>query len=370
MKKLLFVAAVAAFLSAQVESSFGAAFTPGDLVVLRMGDGSAALGSTATAAFLEEYTVAGALVQTIALPTAVSGANNPLTFSGSSTSEAFLELTANGQYLTIGGYGVIPGTATPTGTGVNRVVGLVSLNGTVDTSTLISPGATSAAGNIRSVTSDDGTHFWIASSSSGVSYVAAVGGPAASATQLSSSPTNVRVVRNYNGQLYISSASGTFQGISTIGTGLPTTSGQTTTILPGFPVVSGPSNYDFFRSGNNLWVADDRTGAGGGLQHWLFDGTSWSLQYTIQRTGAGDRGLAVDNSGASPLFYVTTTDNKVDLVVDTGLLGTSTATTVFSDGTALTAFRGIAMIPAVPEPTSLSLFGGFGLLYLFLRRRK
>lgn len=369
MKKLLLVGISVAIFS-QTQFVRAAAFTPGNLVVVRMGDGSAALGSTATAAFLEEYTVGGSLVQTIPLPTAVSGANNPLTFSGSSTSEAFLELTGNGQYLTIGGYGVVPTTPAPTGTGINRVVGLVSLNGTVDTTTLVSPGTTSAAGNIRSVTSDDGTHFWIASSSSGVSYVAAVGGPATAATQLSSAPTNVRVVRNSGGQLYVSSASGTFQGVSTIGSGLPTTSGQTTTLLPGFPTAAGPSNYDYFRSGNTLWVADDRTVAGGGLQHWSFDGSTWTLTYTIQRTGAGYRGLAADLSGANPIFYATTTDNKVDLIVDTGLLGTSTATTLFSDGTANTAFRGIVQITPIPEPTTLSLFGGFGLLYLIVRRRK
>jgi hypothetical protein len=45
------------------------AFTMGDLVVVRVGDGSAALTGNATAAFLDEYTQAGVLVQSIPLPT-------------------------------------------------------------------------------------------------------------------------------------------------------------------------------------------------------------------------------------------------------------------------------------------------------------
>src|SRR5689334_8548217 len=81
-----------------------AAFTLGDLVVVRVGDGSAALNGNATAAFLDEYTTSGVLVQSIPLPTVASGGNQPLTLSGSATSEGFLALSQNGMYLTLGGY--------------------------------------------------------------------------------------------------------------------------------------------------------------------------------------------------------------------------------------------------------------------------
>jgi hypothetical protein len=54
-------------------------FTQGNLVVVRIGDGIATPTNASTAVFLDEYTPAGAFVQTIALPTAVSGSNNPLT---------------------------------------------------------------------------------------------------------------------------------------------------------------------------------------------------------------------------------------------------------------------------------------------------
>ena len=46
---------------------------PGDLVVYRVGDGSAALSSTTSVVFLDEYTQSGTLVQSIAMPTVSSG---------------------------------------------------------------------------------------------------------------------------------------------------------------------------------------------------------------------------------------------------------------------------------------------------------
>jgi hypothetical protein len=82
--------------------------TFGNLVVVRVGTGSGALTSASTATFLDEYTPAGVLVQTIAMPTVGSGLNQPFTNSGTATSEGFLSISTNGFYLLLGGYGVGP----------------------------------------------------------------------------------------------------------------------------------------------------------------------------------------------------------------------------------------------------------------------
>src|SRR5262249_17571744 len=82
----IFVMIVLAGAFAPTHSVYAASFTSGNLVVYRVGDGSAALGSGATAVFLDEYTPGGVLVQSIALPTTISGANRRLTASGSATS--------------------------------------------------------------------------------------------------------------------------------------------------------------------------------------------------------------------------------------------------------------------------------------------
>jgi hypothetical protein len=350
-------------------SVFAAAFTPGDLIVSRVGDGGAALSTAAAALFLDEYTPGGTLVQTIAMPTAVSGSQLALTIQGTATSEGFLQLSANGQYLTLAGYNAAPATATPsssTAAAVNRTIGLVTIaSGSVDTSTAINSGTAGAA---RSATTADGTRFWVSSASSGVGTVA-FGAPAA-ATQLSTTPSNTRVTRDIGGQIYVSSASGAFQGVSTIGTGLPTASGQTTTLLPGFPTATGPSSYDFFVNGNNAWVADDRTSGVGGIQHWTLNAGTWTLSYTLAPSATtGVRGLFVDLSGANPTLFGTTTDNKVVGFVDTG--AGSSANFLFADNTANTVFRGIVGLApvTVPEPSTAALIG-LGLMALSISRRR
>lgn len=49
-------------------SLYSAPFTPNNIVVLRIGDGSAVLSNAGTMVFLDEYTPAGTLVQSIQLP--------------------------------------------------------------------------------------------------------------------------------------------------------------------------------------------------------------------------------------------------------------------------------------------------------------
>lgn len=89
--------------------TFAGNFTPGNIVVVRIGDGTAAPTSAATAVFLDEYTIGGVFVQTIALPTADNGSNQTFTLSGTATSEGSLNLSGNGQYLTLAGYDAAPG---------------------------------------------------------------------------------------------------------------------------------------------------------------------------------------------------------------------------------------------------------------------
>jgi hypothetical protein len=294
---------------------------------------------------------------------------------GNSGAEGFLELSGNGQYLTLGGYDVGTGTATVSGTAwsVNpRTVGLVSVStGSVDTKTAMNSGS---SGAIRSVATVDGTAFWSSTSGANVQYVGY--GLVAAPTQIGNvGALNTRVTRIFGGQLYASGATGTgpLYGVGTVGSGVPTVGGQTTTELSGFPTASGPSSYDYFLSGNNLWVTDDRASGAGGLQKWTLSGGVWSLQYTIAESATiGDKGLAVDPNSLSgtPTFYVTTTGNTIDKVVDGGTLALSSDTIEFT-GAANTGLRGIAFIPGVvPEPSVFALLGLGVVGLLSIRRRK
>jgi len=357
-----------------------AAFGLGDLVVVRVGDGVAALNSNATATFLDEYTPSGVFVQSIPLPTSLSGLNQPFTLSGSATSEGFLALSQNGLYLTMGGYNALPGTVgvtTATPTAVPRGVARIGLNGIVDTSTSLTDAYNGS--NIRSAVSSDGVNIWTGGNAG--SGLGATGGPryttfgSSSSVRVDTTASNMRVVNIFNGQLYVSSSTGTLLGVSTVGTGLPTTAGSSTiTPLPGMPTTGTHSSYDFwFKDANTLYVADDGSAAnGGGIQKWTQSGGTWSLAYTLLNNGTattGVRGLSgtVDGSGNAVLFGTTSAGSAANTLITLTDTGATSAPTILATAAANEIFRGVELL-VVPEPTTAALTG-FGLLALVLFRR-
>ena len=336
-------------------------FTEGNLVLLQVGDGTAAVTNAAQAVFLKEITTAGSPVQSIAMPTSASGANRALTQNGTATSEGFLTRSVNGEFLVLVGYDAAPlstNPATIASTTVNRVVGRVAVDGSIDTSTAITDAVTS---NFRSGVSVDGTAFWVSqagnSTNAGVRYVTlgAPGNTSTPITATSGTATNVRVLGLFDDRLFASGATttGPLLGVGQVGgTPAPTTGPENIVQLPGFPTASGPSSYEFqFTDANTLYIADDRTLAnGGGLQKWTYDTTAqtWSLAYTLQ-TGltAGIRNFtAVVNGGTTTIYALTAGSagggSAVLTTTDAG--GTSEFTTIVP-ATANTWYKGIEFAP-------------------------
>ncbi|MBV9242811.1 MAG: hypothetical protein JO314_12470, partial [Acidobacteria bacterium] len=192
-------------------NSPASAFAAGDLVVYRVGDGSAALSSAAAPVFLDEYTPAGVFVQTIAMPTAVNGSNKRLVAAGSSTAEGLMTRSVDGNYLVLTGYDAAVGTTTVASSSAattNRVVARVSAAGVVDTSTALTDaisGSSSTAANIRGASSTNGTDIWVSGTAAGGGIRYATLG-ATTSTQVSAGPpTNIRATEIFSNQLYISS---------------------------------------------------------------------------------------------------------------------------------------------------------------------
>lgn len=346
-----------------------APFTPGNIVVTRVGDGAAALTPMATAVYLDEYTPAGTLVQSVALPTAVTGNNRILTASGNATSELMLARTGNGRSLLLAGYGTAPGTIAVAGSQANdvaRVVGVVSPDGTVDTSTSL--GSAFNATNVRAVASADGTDLYVVGGNSGVQYIAFGG---FNPTQLNTAPTNLRGVNIAGGNLYISAASSPYVGLSVVGTGLPTATGQAVAILPGFPAsTAGASPYGFYFADLSttipgvdvVYVADDRSGTGGGIQKWSLVAGTWTLN-GIVAGAATVRGLDGNTTGTTVSLVATSTTGLYLLSDDTGYNVAPTLTSIpapVATAATNTAFRGIAFAPVAPAPliTSFSPASG------------
>ncbi len=367
-----FMRSLATFLASAIAfSAFAAPFTPGNLVVTRVGDGSAALTNASTVVFLDEYTPTGTLVQSIAMPTTVSGANKRFMFSGSATSEGYLRKSTDGRYLTLMGYDADAGIASiaaTTSATTNRVVALVDWNGNVNTSTALADAY--SAGNPRCAVTKDGAEFWLTGTGTGTG-AAATGGNRyclfglTASTLLSENVTNVRTNLIFGNQLYCSTMSGAFRGVSTVGSPPPpSTTGNTVSLLTGFDpsATSTQSVYDFwFKDANTLYVADDRTHAnGGGLQKWTFNAGTWTKIDTFQGGLPGSTGIRgmtgkVNGSGNAEIYVITGgSPIQIMKIVDDGsgsaLLSFSSIATVATN----TAFRGIAFAPEDSGPVSVA----------------
>ncbi len=195
-------------------------FTPGNLVVARIGDGTSSTiagNSTYFPVALQEYTTTGVLVQTIPLASTIAGSQ--LTNSGQSQ-EVSLNLSSNKAYLSLMGYDASPTNNGTAVTNFSKVVGRVGVNGVVDYTTKIP-----ADGSIvRQVTSVDGSSFWFAGNSTGIRYVS-YGNRANKAVTAISSGTaiNVKAVDIFDGQLYGMGFASAAPTLYSVGNGLPTT---------------------------------------------------------------------------------------------------------------------------------------------------
>jgi autotransporter passenger strand-loop-strand repeat protein len=310
------------------------AFTVGDLVISVYGDGADNGNYTlnqAAPVVLDELTTAGTEVGQLVLPQVTTVVNGVTEYGISgeygSASEGSLQLSANGQSLVIMGYGVNAAafnaggaaaygtpdlgqtTSLPGGpyTVVPRVIADIGYNGTVDTSTALDN--IDNENNPRSVATVNGTTFYVSGQGNGddtTQGVFVANDGATSATPIDTS-TDTRALQIYNGQLYVSrdSTEGVGGQISTYGTTLPTMA-TTATVLPGIDtavtltaarenginnaevgqsVNLSPENY-FFATPDILYVADSGSpkegGIGdGGLQKWIYNGSTWTLAYTL-----------------------------------------------------------------------------------------
>ena len=383
-------------------------FSSGSLVVERIGDGSTTLSNASAAISVLEVTTSGSLSQTITLP---SSGTTPQTDSGSATSNGYLNTYFSGGvgYVSVPGLNLATGTASAAGLNV-KVNSTLDATGNVINRTLFPTGGPTgtppspfSGNNYRSSIATSGSTFYGVGASSGSPstggawYFDGSAFTQVSSTAATVSVTNLRTVEIYNNQLYFASSSGTFLGVSSLGTGLPTSG-------PALPTLqinagAGASTYGFvmFSTGSQgagvldlAYLADDRTVAGGGIQKYSYNGTAWSNSWSLlvgasgtstlqSGTGvgfAGIRGLAgTYDSVLGASLYATTTElsnNRLISILDSGSTTPSTYTTLQSAGSNF-VFRGVDLSPvAVPEPSTYAIaaMATLGMANLMRRRRR
>ncbi|HEX6432384.1 MAG TPA: T9SS type A sorting domain-containing protein, partial [Niastella sp.] len=301
------------------------------------------------------------LVQSVAMPVAVSGSNDILTAAGNGNTEGLLTLSTNGQYLVLTGYNAPVGTIGVGGTPSDqwsRTIGLVKYDATINTSTALTD--LSSGAFVRCAVSTNGSDIWAcgagtANSTGGVRY-ATVG--ATTSTQLNSAGTGLlRCLYIARGQLYVSGTSSTPR-IGTVGTGLPTTTGQTITNLPGLPETILPGQFILLDLDAGIAGVDVLyfTNDNSGIQKYSLVSGSWVSNGTVGVSADDYRSLTPKVSGTTVTLYATRRGANsssikggqlVSLTDASGYNGAFSATPVVlaNATTNQAAFRGVAPAP-------------------------
>jgi hypothetical protein len=400
-----------ATLVAPAAPAHAAGFSSGSLVVERIGDGSTTLSNASAAISVLEVTTSGSLSQTITLP---SSGTTPQTDSGSASSNGYLNTYFSGGvgYVSVPGLNLATGTVSAAGLNV-KVNSTLDATGNVINRTLFPTGGPTgtppspfSGNNYRSSIATSGSTFYATGNSSGSPVT---GGAwyfdGTAFTQVSSTATgqvtNLRNVEIYNNRLFFSTGSGTTRGVYSIGSGLPTTSGQTATSFINMGSVAEAYGFVLFDTNNDstldlAYVADDRTTVtAGGINRFDFSGGAWSqtgsafrfdTSSSLLTTGtaaAGGslvsiRGLtgSYDAATSTATLFATTTqtsNNSLISFLDTGSLSTSTTFNTLQSAGTNYVFRGVDLSPvAVPEPSTYAIaaMATLGMADLIRRRRR
>jgi hypothetical protein len=349
-------------INTETVSAPSAAFTAGNIVVCRVGSG-ATLGTASAEVLLDEYTPTGTLVQTIALPTTpTTSGNRALTVGGSSTTECQISLSPNGQFITLAGYNAAPGTAAIAGTpnngsasDINRVLGRVDTNGTIDTTTALIGTAANpiySGQNIRDAVIS-GTSFY--SSGSGAPSLGYTVFGANTATQVTSG--SIRAIEIFGGDLYFDTSTtiSKFTGLPT-GTATPTAfTGATFTNLNGFVFLDVDNNGSI----ETAYIADGNT-----LKKFAVSGSTLTAEGTATSVGSNTILGVTAKQVATGIQVFITTSSSIQTLTDTSGAGGTLATTFASIATPSvtatltnTAFRGIALAPSITTAASATVGG-------------
>ena len=320
-------------------ASMAITYNPGTIVVSLVGTGTT-LTSSGTATSLQNYQSDGTPLpaNTIVLPSASGAA---LTEGGTTTTEGYLADAADGHSLSIAGYGAAAGSSTSSAV---REVGVIGPSGALDFSTQMP----SSTGSTRVAVSADGLGFWVATST-GIRYVPFGNSSTTASTQITaevSSPTAVAVfadgTNNPTGQLFGTAGAGaTSSGVPaldspyTVGTGLPTSGGQSIAVSPAFPTARDafnnfPTTNQFAISpdGNTIYIADSRTdGKGGILKYFQNGANNWTLVDHFQLdsfsiASATETGTTVTITTNSPTDF---TSGESVTIAGVGVSGYNTA---------------------------------------------
>ena len=282
-------------------------FTACNLVVYKIGDGSTVLSSNAFPVAIEEVSTSGPTIGTaIQNVSSIFLGSNLLTQSGASSSSGFMN--SNNGFLAVPGLNsalgignvanqntkvthVIDGTQTTNNRFLNTASAPIPFNNNAYRSVVPTSATTFYCSGDGSGTTTGGIWYF-----NGVTY-----------TQIYNTIFNIRNIEIFNGNLYFTTGSGSNRGLYQVGTGLPTTSGQSATlILSNGLTDSSPYNFSISPDDCVIYLNEDGNGGNNlitGIHKWQKINGVWTFQYKYT---AFARGLVVDYKEAITKIYATT----------------------------------------------------------------
>ena len=327
-------------------------FTPGNLVVERLGNGTESLSSDGNTMFMDEFTTNGLVAQSIQIP---NSGPTALIDDGTATTGGGMTRSPDGQLLSFPGYvtaapysSSISGAtsaAVPRGVGTVNSAGVYQLQ--VTTTTYYS------ATTIRSAATDDNGNFW----TSGGSAAAGGGICYLGTNSLAADVTNgtYRQVFLFGTNLWFDVQNSSYNnnlGVYEF-TGAPTTAATPGQVL----TLPGSSTYGLSVDNPNnpmvIYYADATTG----INKWTNNGSGvWTQAYVLYASDVF--GLTVDWTTTPATIYATTTGagNKLVSVVDNG---PGSPATTLATAAANEIYRGVAFAPQI-QPTQFQAASDFG----------
>lgn len=274
-----------------------AAMGAGNIAVLQAND-TTANGSTIS--IVEYGTTAGSPLNTFTLPS--TGASPRLVMSGTASSEGSMSLDSERTHIILPGYDTTAGTTAVASNGsVFRAIFSMLPTGAASNVVKLSQTLVYNTNNFRGATAAGTKYFGAGTASTaargGVQYMVGT----TSSTQVTATTTNVRTAQVFNGQLYYSTGSGTV-GVYAVGTGVPTTSGNTSTLINSTGSLTSPYGFSVSPDANTLYVADDAQG----IYRFTRSGGTGTFASATQINALKCRGIAVDYTTTPYTIYATT----------------------------------------------------------------
>jgi uncharacterized protein (TIGR02145 family) len=276
-------------------------FTTCNLIVYKIGEGVSSLNTSAFPVSIDEIDPSGQPVQSVSN---LFVGSNIITQSGGNTSVGFLN-SYNG-FLAVPGYNAALGTGNVVSTNT-KVTNIIDASQSINNrylNTTVSPIPFNNS-TYRSAVPTSATTFYCSGDGSGTTTGGIWYYNGTNFTQIYNTIFNVRNIEIFNGNLYFTTGSGLNRGLYQVGTGLPTTSGQTATLIVSNGLTdSSPYDFSISPDGCTIYLTDDGNGnsALSGIYKWKNINGAWSSTY---KYNANARGLVVDYSPSTPIIYST-----------------------------------------------------------------